>query len=54
MKAVTPAKAGVQNLCFSWIPAFAGMTEQGNFGFLGVHHQSFLISPGPYPICGLG
>jgi hypothetical protein len=26
IKAVTPAKAGVQKCLFSWIPAFAGMT----------------------------
>jgi len=29
MEAVTPAKAGVQKCLFSWIPAFAGMTEKG-------------------------
>jgi hypothetical protein len=26
--AVIPAKAGIQHLCTSWIPAFAGMTDE--------------------------
>ena len=29
--AVTPAKAGVQNVLIYWIPASAGMTEKTNF-----------------------
>jgi hypothetical protein len=31
LEAVTPAKAGVQNFLFSWIPASAGMTEKAVF-----------------------
>jgi len=34
IKAVTPAKAGVQKCLFSWIPAFAGMTEKRLLGLL--------------------
>jgi len=30
---VTPAEAGVQKGLFSWIPAFAGMTEKGSWDF---------------------
>ena len=29
VQTVTPAKAGVQNLLKTWIPAFAGMTNNG-------------------------
>jgi hypothetical protein len=28
IEVVTPAQAGVQNNLFSWIPAFAGMTQK--------------------------